>query len=75
MAGRNRSLYYFASFFLNNRRKNPFFSLVFSLLLDLANATKSERQEKKTSVVEQLKTKPPKEKEKKVPQIGAEMER
>ncbi|RXI40160.1 hypothetical protein DP129_05485 [Clostridium tetani] len=44
-------------------------------LLDLANATKSERQEKKTSVVDQLKTKPPKEKEKKAPQIGVEMER
>ena len=44
-------------------------------LLDLANATKSERQEKKTSVVEQLKAKPPKEKEKKAPQIGSEMER
>lgn len=46
-------------------------------LLDLANAVKSERQEKKASVVKQLKTKPSieKEKEKKAQQIGAEMER
>lgn len=42
-------------------------------LLDLANAVKEEKQ----SVMEQLKTKPPQEKEKskKAPSIGAEMER
>ena len=46
-------------------------------LLDLANAVKAEREEKKTSVVKQLKTKPPidKEKQKKLTQIGTEMER
>ena len=46
-------------------------------LLDLANAVKAKREEKKTSVVKQLKTKPPidKEKQKKLPQIGTEMER
>ena len=46
-------------------------------LLDLANAVKAEREEKKTSVVKQLKAKPPieKEKQKKPPQIGTEMER
>jgi DNA repair protein RadC len=44
-------------------------------LLDLANAVQAEK--KKNSVVEQLKTKPTieKEKHKKAPQIGAEMER
>ena len=46
-------------------------------LLDLANAVKAEREEKKTSVVKQLKVKPAieKEKQKKLPQIGIEMER
>ena len=46
-------------------------------LLDLANAVQAEKKEKKNSVVEQLKTKPniEKEKHKKAPQIGAEMER
>lgn len=46
-------------------------------LLDLANAVKTEKKEKKNSVVEKLKTKPliEKEKQKKAPQIGAEMER
>ena len=44
-------------------------------LLDLANAVKVEKKEKKNSVVEKLKTKPLKGKEKKAPQIGAEMER
>ena len=46
-------------------------------LLDLANAVKTEREEKKTSVVKQLKVKPPteKEKQKRLPQIGTEMER
>ena len=46
-------------------------------LLDLANAVQAEKKEKKNSVVEKLKTKPLKEKEKqkKAPQIGAEMER
>ncbi len=46
-------------------------------LLDLANAVKAEREEKKISVVKQLKAKPPieKEKQKKLPQIGTEMER
>lgn len=46
-------------------------------LLDLANAVKAEREEKKTSIVKQLKAKPPidKEKQKKLPQIGTEMER
>ena len=46
-------------------------------LLDLANAVRAEKKEKKNSVVEQLKTKPiiEKEKHKKAPQIGAEMER
>ena len=46
-------------------------------LLDLANAMQAEKKEKKNSVVEKLKTKPLKEKEKqkKAPQIGAEMER
>ena len=46
-------------------------------LLDLANAVKAEREEKKTSVVGQLKAKPPleKEKQKKLPKIGTEMER
>src|SRR5690606_16627323 len=45
-------------------------------LLDLANAVKTEREEKKTSVVKQLKVKPPteKEKQKRLPQIGTEME-
>lgn len=46
-------------------------------LLALVNAVKAEREEKKTSVVKQLKAKPPidKEKQKKLPQIGTEMER
>lgn len=46
-------------------------------ILDLANAVQAEKKEKKNSVVEKLKTKPLKEKEKqkKAPQIGAEMER
>ena len=46
-------------------------------LLDLANAVKTEREEKKTSVVKQLKVKPAieKEKQKRLPQIGTEMER
>lgn len=46
-------------------------------LFDLANAVKAEREEKKTSVAKQLKAKPPinKEKQKKPPQIGTEMER
>lgn len=46
-------------------------------LLDLANAVKTEKKEKKNSVVEKLKTKPykGKGKQKKAPQIGAEMER
>lgn len=46
-------------------------------LLDLASAVKAEREEKKTSVVKQLKTKLPmdKEKQKKLPQIGIETER
>lgn len=43
-------------------------------LIDLLDAT---RREEKQSVIEQLKTKPPqdKEKSKKAPLIGAEMER
>jgi DNA repair protein RadC len=46
-------------------------------LLDLANAVKEEREEKKTSVVKQLKAKSAidKEKQKKLSQIGTEMER
>jgi DNA repair protein RadC len=46
-------------------------------LLDIANAVKSERKEKKTSVVEQLKTKSfiEKDKQKRIPQIGTEKER
>jgi DNA repair protein RadC len=46
-------------------------------LLDLANAVQAEKKEKKNSVVEQLKKKPliEKEKQKKAPQIGVEMER
>lgn len=45
-------------------------------LLDLSNAVKAERQEKKTSVVEQLKTKSliDKNKQKKLPQVGWEKE-
>lgn len=45
--------------------------------LDLANAVQAEKEEKRTSVVEQLKPKPfiEKEKQKKAHQIGAEMER
>ena len=47
------------------------------LILDLANAVQAEKKEKKNSVVEKLKKNPLKEKEKqkKAPQIGAEMER
>ena len=46
-------------------------------LLDLANAVQAEKQDKRASVVEQLKSKPlqEKEKSKKAPSIGAEMER
>ena len=46
-------------------------------LLDLATAVQAEKQDKRTSVVEQLKSKPSQEKEKpkKAPSIGAEMER
>jgi DNA repair protein RadC len=46
-------------------------------LLDLANAVKEEREEKKTSVVKQLKAKSAidKEKQKRLSQIGTEMER
>jgi len=46
-------------------------------LLDLANSVKAEREEKKTSIVKQLKAKPAikKEKQKRLPQIGTEMER
>ena len=46
-------------------------------LLDLASAVQKEKTEKRTSVVEQLKAKPHQEKEKskKVPSMGAEMER
>ena len=46
-------------------------------LLDLANAVQAEKREKRTSVVEQLKSKPPQEKEKskKAPSVDAEMER
>ena len=46
-------------------------------LLDLAKAVQAEKQDKRASVVEQLKTKPSQEKEKskKAPSIGAEMER
>lgn len=46
-------------------------------LLDLVNAVQAERKEKKNSVVEQLKKKPliEKEKQKKAPQIGVELER
>ena len=46
-------------------------------LLDLANAVQAEKREKRTSVVEQLKTKPlqEKEKSKKAPSVDAEMER
>lgn len=46
-------------------------------LLDLASAVQKEKTEKRTSVVEQLKSKPPleKEKSKKAPSLGAEMER
>ena len=46
-------------------------------LLDLANAVQAEKQDKRASVVEQLKSKPfqEKEKSKKVPTVGAEMER
>ena len=46
-------------------------------LLDLANAVQAEKREKRNSVVEQLKTKPlqEKEKSKKAPSMGAEMER
>lgn len=46
-------------------------------LLDLANAVKAERKEEKTSVVEQLKTKPfiEKDKQKRIPRIGTEKER
>ncbi len=46
-------------------------------LLDLASAVQSEKREKRTSVVEQLKSKPPleKEKSKKAPTLGADMER
>ena len=46
-------------------------------LLDLANAVQAEKQDKRASVVEQLKSKPfqEKEKSKKVPTMGAEMER
>ena len=47
------------------------------MILDLANAVQAEKKEKKNSVVEKLKKNPLKEKEKqkKAPQIGAEMER
>ncbi|MGD9568657.1 MAG: DNA repair protein RadC [Sedimentibacter sp.] len=46
-------------------------------LLELSNAIKAERKENKTSVVEQLKTKPfiEKEKHKRIPQIDKERER
>ena len=46
-------------------------------LLDLGNAVHAEKREKRNSVVEQLKTKPlqEKEKSKKAPSMGAEMER
>lgn len=46
-------------------------------LLDLANAVQLEKHEKRSSVVEQLKSKPQQEKEKlkKAPSVGAEMER
>ena len=46
-------------------------------LLDLANAVQAEKREKRTSVVEQLKSKPlqEKEKSKKAPSVDAEMER
>lgn len=46
-------------------------------ILDLASAVQAEKREKRTSVVEQLKSKPPQEKEKskKAPYLGAEMER
>ena len=46
-------------------------------ILDLANAVQAEKREKRTSVVEQLKTKPlqEKEKSKKAPSVDAEMER
>ena len=47
------------------------------MILDLANAVQAEKKEKKNSVVEKLKIKPLKEKEKqkKAPQIGVELER
>ena len=46
-------------------------------LLDLGNSVHAEKREKRNSVVEQLKTKPlqEKEKSKKAPSMGAEMER
>lgn len=46
-------------------------------LLDLANAVQAEKQDKRASVVEQLKSKPfqEKEKSKKAPNVGTEMER
>ena len=46
-------------------------------LMDLANAVQAEKKEERTSVVEQLKSKPSieKEKQKKAPHMGAEMER